>query len=84
MKPPCKMTPMLIEHALGSWTIEVLANCTDIPEGCKDWDPFGRGFRYRGHAVAYLKRMAKNTPDRGSRWVIYEFRQRWYVAIRIA
>ena len=77
------MEQVVIEHVLGSWTVEVLTNCTDIPEGCKDWDSFGRGFKYKGHAVAYLKRMAKHSPDHGSRWVIYEFQQRWFVAMRV-
>ncbi len=71
-----------IDHALGSWTVEILTGCTDVPEGCKDWHQFGNGFTYKGHATAYLKRLAKHTPDKSSRWVVYEFRTKWYVAYR--
>ena len=71
-----------IQHVLGSWIVEIIPGCTDVPTGCRDWDAFGRGFKHKGSAIAYLKRMARNCPDRGSQWVIYEFNQRWYVAMR--
>lgn len=74
----------IIEHVLGAWFVEVIERCDDVPEGCKDWDAYGRGFLHYGHAVAYLKRFAKNSPDKSTCWVLYEFSGRWYVAIRRA
>jgi hypothetical protein len=71
-----------IPHVLGAWTVEILPNCADVPQGCSDWHSFGTGYKHQGHAVGYVKRLAKNSPDKSSRWVIYEFNQRWFVAIR--
>ncbi len=71
-----------INHVLGTWEVEILEGCNDIPEGCQDWHQLSNGFTYKGHAIAYLKRLAKHSPDRSSKWVVYEFNQRWFVAYR--
>jgi hypothetical protein len=43
--------------------------------------PKAKCFKYQGLAIAYLKRFAKHSPDKSSQWVVYEFKQRWFIAI---
>lgn len=81
--PTKSMTLIYIPHRLGEWAVMVLTGCSDIPEGCKDWLPNSSGYSHQGHVVGYLKRLANHSPDSSSKWVVYEFRNRWFLAYRL-
>ncbi len=78
------LSEITIQHALGNWTVKVLEGCDDVPQGYSDWHSFGQGFKHKGHAVAYLKRLAKHNPDKYTQWIVYEFKQRWFIATQKA
>ncbi len=80
------METVVIQHVLGSWNVVIHDSFKTTPHAAFPFADSINGFQSKGHAVGYVKRVAKHTPDRSSEFHVYPYtnnqnQTRWEVLI---